>query len=163
MLDDTGPTEKLEHGRGDHALCRGRHRGAIQFVRRSTRLITSNDHGWIVTFEPHVFTCQRASCPATATSRSLAVHRHRFCPPNAGECAWSIQGKLIRVRHANKRHRQMLICLSRIRVTDRSSVTFLSEGTLSSQRGEREVVNLLNPWGPLSIVCFAVSSFLPSF
>ena len=35
MLDDTGPTEKLEHGRGEHALCRGRHRGAIQFVRRA--------------------------------------------------------------------------------------------------------------------------------
>jgi hypothetical protein len=108
VLDDTGPTEKLEHGRGDHALCRGRHRGAIHFVRRPTRLITSNDHWWIVTFEPHVFTCQRASCPATATSRSLVVHRHRFCPPNAGKCALSIRGRLIRVRPTHG-HRQLFL------------------------------------------------------
>jgi hypothetical protein len=148
-------------------LCRGRHRGAIQFVRRRARRLIrlADDHWWIVTFEPHVFTCQRASCPATATSRSLVVHRHRFCPPNAGECALSVRGKLAHVRRFRPTHghRQIRVCLSRIRVTDVSSVTFLSEGTLPSQRGEREVVNLLNPCGPLSIFGFAVSSFLPSF
>src|SRR5688500_15243769 len=99
-------------GRGDHALLQGP-ASRCDPVRAPPRGadVPRDDHWWIVTFEPHVFTCQRASCPATATSRSLVVHRHRFCPPNAGKCAWSLRGKLIRVRPTHG-HGQIRFCLS---------------------------------------------------